>query len=202
MPRPPSLTRTQIAAAALDVIDRDGLDALSMRMVARRLGIGAMSLYRYVSDRGQLEELVVELVLGAVDVNLPRASAARKLAVLADRVRAAVGEHPAVVPLLLTHRHRSVSSLRWGETVLGVLAAAGFTGKRRVIAFRAVLGYVFGALQVEHFSPLCGAGTEALAKLPVDEFPILSETAARAKTVGQEEEFRRGFAILLRGLGL
>jgi AcrR family transcriptional regulator len=202
MPRPRSLTHAQIAAAALDVIDRDGLDALSMRTVARRLGIGPMSLYRYVCDRGQLEELVVELVLGAVDVSLPRASAARKLAVLADRVRAAVGEHPAVVPLLLTHRHRSFSSLRWGETVLGVLAAAGLAGKRRVIAFRAVLGYVFGALQVEHFSPLSGAGTEALAEQPVDEFPILSETAASAKTVRPEEEFRQGFAILLRGLGL
>ena len=202
MPRPRSLTPDQIAAAALAVIDRDGLDALSMRTVARQLGIGAMSLYRYVTDRDQLEELVVDLVLGAVDISLPRASARRKLAVLADRVRVAVSEHPAVVPLLLIHRHRALSSLRWGEAVLTVLAGAGFTGKRRVIAFRAVLGYVFGALQVEHFSPLSGMGTRALAALPAEEFPVLSETAARARTVAPEDEFRQGFAILLRGLGL
>ena len=202
MPRPRSLTTDQIAAAALAVIDGDGLDALSMRTVARQLGIGAMSLYRYVSDRDQLEELVVDLVLGAVDVSLPRTSAGRKLAVLADRVRVAVSAHPGVVPLLLIHRHRAVSSLRWGEAVLTVLADAGFTGKRRVIAFRAVLGYVFGALQVEHFSPLSGTGTKALAELPAEEFPVLSETAARARTVSQEDEFRHGFAFLLRGLGV
>ena len=83
-----------------------------------------------------------------------------------------------------------------------VLAGAGFTGKRRVIAFRAVLGYVFGALQVEHFSPLSGMGTRALAALPAEEFPVLSETAARARTVAPEDEFLPGFAILLRGLGL
>ena len=134
-----------------------------MRTVAKQLGIGAMSLYRYVFDRDQLEELVVELVLGAVDISAPRGSAGRKLAVLADRVRVAVSEHPAVVPLLLIHRHRALSSLRWGEAVLTVLADAGFTGKRRVIAFRAVLGYVFGALQVERFGPLSGMGTRALA---------------------------------------
>ena len=202
MPRPRSLTPDQIAAAALAVIDRDGLDALSMRTVARQLGIGAMSLYRYVTDRDQLEELVVDLVLEAVDISLPRASARRKLAVLADRVRVAVSEHPAVVPLLLIHRHRALSSLRWGEAVLTVLAGDGFTGKRRVIAFRAVLGYVFGALQVEHFSPLSGMGTRALAALSAEEFPVLSETAARARTVAPEDEFRQGFAILLRGLGL
>ena len=202
MPRPRSLTTHQIAAAALAVIDRDGLDVLSMRAVARQLGIGAMTLYRYVSDRDQLEEMVVDLVLGAVDISPPRGSAGRKLAVLADRVRVAVSEHPAVVPLLLIHRHRALSSLRWGEAVLTVLAGDGFTGKRRVIAFRAVLGYVFGALQVEHFSPLSGMGTRALAALSAEEFPVLSETAARARTVAPEDEFRQGFAILLRGLGL
>jgi AcrR family transcriptional regulator len=202
MPRPRSLTSDQIAGAALAVIDDEGLDALSMRTVARRLGIGAMSLYRYVSNRAQLEELVVDLVLAPADLGVPRASAGRKLAVLADRVRIAVSEHPEAVPLLLAHRHQSLGSLRWGETVLSVLADAGYTGKRRVIAFRAVLAYVFGALEVEHFGALSGPGTAALAALARNQFPLLSETAAHARTVTPEEEFRRGFAIVLRGLGL
>ncbi|MGP4014398.1 TetR/AcrR family transcriptional regulator [Saccharopolyspora sp. 5N708] len=202
MPRPRSLTPTQIATAALTVADRDGLGALSMRTVAQELGMGTMSLYRYVTDRGQVEELVVDLVLQAVDLTMPRGSAGKRLGVLVERVRLAVSEHPVVVPLLLTHRHRSPSSRRWGETVLAVLTDAGFVGKQRVIAFRAVLGYVFGALQVEHFSPLSGPGTATLAALPVEEFPILSETAVQARTIRPEEEFRRGFGILLRGLGL
>ncbi|OXM61804.1 MULTISPECIES: TetR/AcrR family transcriptional regulator [Amycolatopsis] len=202
MPRPRSLTTEQIAAAALAVLDREGLDALSMRTVAGELGMGTMSLYRYVSDRDQLEGLVVELVLRAIDLTVPRGSAGRRLSVLADRVRVAVSRHPAVVPLLLIHRHRAPSSTRWGETMLSVLTDAGITGKRRAIAFRAIMGYVFGALQVEHFGALSGPGTAALAELPPEEFPILSETAAQARSIPPEEEFRQGFAILLRGLGL
>lgn len=192
----------QIAAAALAVVDEGGLDELSMRTVAKRLSVGTMSLYRYVSDRAHLELLVVDLVLGAVDVELPRGGAAHRLTVLAERVRVAVANHPAAAPLLLVHRHRSVSSLRWGETVLSVLTDAGYRGTRRVIAFRAVVAQVFGALEMAHRAPLSGAGTRALAELPDTEFPLLTRTAGQAGAVSAEAEFRQGFAVLLRGLDL
>lgn len=202
MPRPRSLTHQQIAAAALDVVDADGLAALSMRTVARRLNVGTMSLYRYVADRDELEAMVVDLVLDTVDLRVPTGSARHRIAVLAERVREATARHPAVVPLVLAHRHRTPASLRWGEAVLGVLAEAGYTGKRRVYAFRALLAYVFGALEVEHYSPLSGPGTEALATLPADEYPMLAKTAAAAGGIAAAEEFRRGLDIVLRGLEL
>lgn len=170
MPRPRSLRPEQIAAAALAVIDADGLAALSMRAVARELGMGTMSLYRYVADRDELEVMVVDLVLAEVDLDVPRASPARRLAALAERVRDAAAGHPSVVPLVLTHRHRSPASLRWGEAVLAALTDWGYTGKRRVYAFRAVLAYVLGALQVENFGALTGPGTLVLAQLPPGEF--------------------------------
>jgi AcrR family transcriptional regulator len=71
MPRPRTLTHAQVASAALAVIDRDGLPALSMRAVAKDLGMSTMALYRYVDDREELEGLVVELVLSAVDTGPP-----------------------------------------------------------------------------------------------------------------------------------
>ncbi|MGA6162123.1 TetR/AcrR family transcriptional regulator [Amycolatopsis magusensis] len=203
MPRPRSLTPARIATAALAVLDRDGLAALSMRAVAGELGMGTMSLYRYVEDRDQLEGLIVELVLGGIDLELPpRASWRGRLTTLAERMRAAVGGHPAVVPLLLTHRHRAPSSARWGEAVLGVLTDAGFTGKRRVVAFRVLIGYLLGALQAEHLGPLSGPGTDALAALPPAEFPWLSETARDARRLGADEEFRGGLAVVLQGMGV
>ncbi|MBU8829635.1 TetR/AcrR family transcriptional regulator [Mycolicibacterium goodii] len=202
MPRQRSLSRHQIAAAALEVVDVDGLAALSMRTVARRLGTGTMSLYRYVADRDELEAMVVDLVLETVDLALPDRSARHRLFVLAERVRHATAQHPAVVPLVLAHRHHAPASLRWGETVLGVLAEAGHTGKRRVYAFRALLAYVFGALEVEHYSALSGPGTQALAELPADEFPHLSETASVARRITADDEFRRGLEIVLRGLAI
>ena len=201
MPRPKSLALDDIATAALSLLDRAGLGALSMRSVADELGVGTMSLYRYVSDREHLERLVVELVLRDVVLEAPsRASWTNRLALLAERVREAVGAHPAVLPLLIIHRHESPHSIRWGEAVLGVLAQAGFSGKRRVIAFRSLLSYVIGALQVEQLGPLAGAGTRALAELPASEFPYLAETARDAQRVDPASEFRSGLALLLRGL--
>jgi AcrR family transcriptional regulator len=197
MPRQPSLTISQIATAALAVIDRDGLGGLSMRTLADELNFGTMSLYRYVSDRGHLEAAIVDHVLETVDPSMPRGSVPRKLTVLAQRLRASALQHPAAMPLLLIHRHRSVNSLRWGETVLRVLAQGGIDGRDRVIAFRALSAYIFGALQVEHYSPLSGMGTDALAELPPALYPELTETAAAAKGVDPEAEFRGGLALLL-----
>ncbi|MFJ6052409.1 TetR/AcrR family transcriptional regulator C-terminal domain-containing protein [Streptomyces sp. NPDC092307] len=79
------------------------------------------------------------------------------------------GHHPAVLPLTLTHRHRSYSGLRWSETVLGVLTEAGIEAEDRVVALRAVIAYVIGATQLEHLGPLAGPGTIAIAALPEDE---------------------------------
>ncbi|WP_236795706.1 TetR/AcrR family transcriptional regulator [Amycolatopsis sp. GM8] len=197
MPRPRSLNPTQLAAAALTVLDRDGLDGLSMRAVAKELGMGTMSLYRYVNDRGELEQLVVDSVLSYTELELPAGDPFTRLHILGERVRQAVGAHPAVVPLLLIHRQNSIVSRQWGEIVLGVLGEAGFTGKNRAIAFRAYLSYVLGALQTGYYSPLDGAGTTVLSEQK--HFPVLAETAKAARGIRAEEEFREGLELLLRG---
>jgi AcrR family transcriptional regulator len=201
MPRPRSLSETDIAAAALAVIDSDGLGALSMRAVGERLGMATMSLYRYVSDRAQLEGLVVAHVLAGVDLTPPRRGPwTRQIAVLLERVREAVARHPEVVPLTMTHRHAAPGTVRLGEALLGVLTPAGFTGEARVIALRSLLSYLTGAIQLEHFGPLSGAGTDALAALPHEQFPLLAETARHARQVSAADEFRRGLDVLLAGL--
>lgn len=200
MPRPRSLTPEAIAAAALAVIDRGGLPALSMRTVAAELGMKPMSLYRYVSDRAELERLIVDLLLGTVDVEPPRAPWAQQVAELAARVREAVGAHPEAVPLTMTRRHASPNLMRWAESVLGVLTDAGFSGRQRVVALRSLLAYLVGSIQLEHLGPLSGPGTAVLAALPQDEHPLLRETAGSAGGIPADEEFRLGLEVWLRGL--
>lgn len=197
MPRPRSLTTDQLADAALAVIDRDGLASLTMRAVAKHLGVSTMGLYRYVADREELEQLVVERVLGAVDTTRPDTD---PIATMVRRIRAAIRAHPGVMPLTTTYRHSSPSVLRWSETVLEILTSQGIDGTRRVIAMRALLGYVIGAIQLDQRGPLKGAGTVALAAQ--DEFPYLAETARDARAIGPDEEFAGGLDVLLRGLGL
>ncbi|MGW0433653.1 TetR/AcrR family transcriptional regulator [Micromonospora sp. NPDC003197] len=202
MPRPRSLSTAQLGAAALAVIDRDGLAGLTMRTVATELGMSTMALYRYVADREELAGLVVEQVLGAIDTTPPSADLtwAEQIRIMVERIRGAVAAHPAAVPLTPLHRHRSVSILRWSETVLGILTEGGIDGARRVVALRALLSYVIGAVQLEHLGPLAGAGTVAISELPRAEFPLMAETARRARQIGPEEEFTAGLDILLRGL--
>lgn len=205
MPRPRSLTPVLLAQAALAVIERDGPSGLSMRAVADELGMGAMSLYRYVQGREQLEALVVDLVLdparGGPDLDVSRArSWIDKATELAVRAYAVATAHPAVAPLLLARRHASIHSLRWGEALLGVLAEAGFAGERRAIAFRAIVAYVFGAVQLQQLGPLGGKGTAAIAALSREDFPLLAETARSARKIAADAEFLSGFKLLLRGI--
>lgn len=197
--RPRSLSEAAIAAAALSVLDREGLSELSMRNVAAELGVGTMSLYRYVSSRSELERLMVDHVLASVDTRLPRSAWKSRVVTIAERIRSAVRAHPAAVPLLMTHRHSSHGVMRCAEAFLGVLTEAGFSGRSRVVALRALVSYLAGALEAQHLGPLDGAGTDSMAMMRAD-YPLLSETARTARGVTPDEEFRGGIGIFLRGL--
>lgn len=202
MPRPRSLTPDQIAAAALAVLDRAGPGGLTMRAVAHQLSVSTMGLYRYVHDRDELEGLIVELVLGAVDPTPPADGTwQERTTAMVDRVRVAVGAHPAVVPLTMTHRHSSPAILRWSETVVGILADPVADPRQRVIALRGLLSYLIGAIQLEHLGPLSGPGTLAIAGLDPASFPNMRDTGGEARQVGPDEEFHGGLALLLKGMG-
>ncbi|MDQ2874031.1 MAG: TetR/AcrR family transcriptional regulator C-terminal domain-containing protein [Actinomycetota bacterium] len=201
MPRPRSLSDPVIAAAALAVIDRDGLSGLSMRAVASQLDMGAMSLYRYVDGRQEIERLVVDLVFRSVDpVVSRRASWTRQITELSERVYRSVAAHPAVIPLLLVHFQFSPSAWRWLDAVLRSLTRAGFTAPQRVVAVRCLQAYVIGALESQALNPLSGEGTASLTGLSLTDYPLIIETALTALTVTPEQEFGDGLAIVLEGL--
>ena len=201
MPRPRSLSTDRLAAAAVNVIDRDGLAGLSMRTVAGELGMSTMALYRYVRDRDELELLVVEDVLRALDpAPPPDGTWQERIKTMAERVRAAMIAHPGVVPLTVRHRQHSMTTLRWSETVLGILTEAGFSGAGRVVALRGLISYINGAVQLEHLGALSGAGTVTISELSPGDFPLMAATAGTARAVGPDEEFAGGLEIMLRGL--
>jgi len=201
MPRPRSLTDSDVAAAALAVIDRGGPAAFTMRAVAAELNMATMSIYRYVSNREQLEELIVEVLFSGVDVTPPRrCSWRRQIIALMERVRDAVRAHPQVVSLGLAHRLTSPQGLRLSEAVLGVLTEAGFTVQQRDVANRSLMVYLIGSVQFEHFGELSGAGTAMMANLSGEEYPLLEETARHTRRVTADQEFKRGLNVVLDGL--
>ncbi|PXX68432.1 TetR family transcriptional regulator [Nocardia tenerifensis] len=201
MPRPRSLTKSDLGAAALAVIDRDGLSALTMRAVAKELRMATMALYRYVADREELENLVIDVMLADLDVSTPADSPWRdRVTTLLHRMRAAVSAHPATVPLMPRHRERSAATLRWMEAMLAVLTEGGFAGAERVIAQRTLVAFLLGFLQNEHYASINAPATAAIAQLSPDEYPTLTETAAQARKMSVTDEFHGGLAIVLRGL--
>ncbi len=201
MPRPRSLTDADVAAAALAVIDRGGIAAFTMRAVAAELNLATMSIYRYVSSREQLEELVVEVLFSEVDVIPPvRASWRKQVATLVERVRDVVRAHPQIVPLGLAHRLTSQQGLSLSEAVLTVLAEAGFTGRQRDIANRSLMVYLVGSIQFEHFGQLSETGAAAMANLPWDQFPLLAESARKTRRPTADQEFQAGLNVVLDGL--
>ncbi|NUP25082.1 MAG: TetR/AcrR family transcriptional regulator [Nocardia sp.] len=200
MPRPRSLTDAQLVGAALAVIDREGFTALTMRAVAKELGMATMGLYRYVADRQALEILVVDHVFRSVALALPEAHWADRVRVLMKRLRVEVAKHPAAVPLVLRHRQAAPGSLRLIDTMLAVLTDGGFAGADRVVAQRTLIGYLLGFLQNEYYAALSGPGTISMSELSAQEFPFLAATASDARSVSPDEEFDRGLDIVLRGL--
>jgi AcrR family transcriptional regulator len=211
MPRPAILSRARIAAAALTVIDRDGLDALSMRSLGRELGVAAMSLYRHVADRVALESLVAEAVMSGIDLTpgavVPGSGA--ELRRLMCGLRAALNAHPAAIPLILTRPTSSEAALAPIEALLAALARAGFAGARLLCAYRTLFAFLVGFAQADLAGPV-SAGRPAVLdqvavgvlRLPEERFPLLRSCAVAAGASSSDAEFEYGLEAVLRGLGI
>jgi len=122
-----------VLAAALEIIDRDGADALSMRRLARALGRDPMIVYRRASGKAALLDGVAETVLAQLQVDCADPDWAGQLREVARRYRALALAHPHVVPLIVTRPLatplglRPVGTLRPLEDILALLTRAGFS---------------------------------------------------------------------------
>lgn len=208
MGRPAKFTREQLQRAALALVDAHGLAGLTMRALASELGTGAMTLYNYVSQREELELLVVEAVIGeARSTPVDDLAWYEELEAIAVALWRSIRTHPHVIPLILTRRSRSPAVFGVTEALLRTLARGGRTGDGLLIAFRAVSALIMGAAQAELAGPLTlqagESASETIARfqaLPQDRFPHLIEIATAASASDAETEFRAGLAILIDGL--
>jgi AcrR family transcriptional regulator len=100
--RAPQISREAVLAAALGLADEQGLQAVTMHAVARRLQVTPMALYRHVDDKNALLDGLVELLLTSYPLPAPGLSWDERLVALATGIRATARRHPAVFPLLLT----------------------------------------------------------------------------------------------------
>jgi len=149
------LSRSVILHAALSIIDRDGIDALSMRRLSEQVRRDPTVLYRHVPSKAALLDGVVEIVLGQLRVDTADADWAGQLRTVAHEFRRLALAHPNVVALLVTRPlatplgQRLPGMLRPLEDVLALLTGAGFSGADALHIYRVLFGYLHGHLLTE-----------------------------------------------------
>ena len=206
------LTREAVLAAALEIVDQDGVDGLSMRRLARALGRDPMILYRHTPNKAALLDGVAETVLAQLEVDRADPDWTGQLRVVAHQYRRLALTHPNVVPLLVTRplstplALRPPGTLRALEDVLALLTRAGFSGPDALHIYRAVFGFLHGhvlnELQelVENPDETTDLLRLGLHRLPIGEFPLLRGLAPVLAGYDGAAELDRGLDILLTGL--
>ena len=201
------LTRRRILEAAIELGDREGLTALSMRRLGRELGVEAMSLYNHVTSKAALLDGVVGLLLAELDI--PPADPGHweeSLQIVARTYRRIAHVHPNLFPLVVTRPLNAPEVLRPLEATLAILRAAGFDAVSTLGAFRAISSYVEGyALdEITGFSFAAVASSDGprleLGGLDPEAFPRLHELAPFFATQDRDAEFEFGLEALIVGL--
>ena len=201
-------TVAEVRARAIEIVDRDGLGALSMRSLAAALGTGPMTVYNYVKDRDELEGLIAEAVLA--DVVLPPQAAdwAEDVKAVATAVWESLRRHRNAAPLVLARRTVSSEGFAPAERLILALRHGGLTDRDLLAAFRGILSLIIGAAQVELAGPAGEPDPEqanALAArhigaLAGEEHPQLATLAATSRQSTMAADFNRALDMLLAGV--
>ena len=213
-PNRPRLTRREVLATALRLIDEEGVDALTMRRLGRALDRDPMRLYRFAASKDALLDGVVELVLEELEVpsSAPPQTWSDVLRATAHRYRRIALRHPHVVPLLVTRPLatplglRPLGTLRPLEALLDLLVAAGFAPHGALHAYRLYMGFLQGHVLTELQERVHDPDeTDALLRLglyrlPPREFPRLRSLATALTEFDGAKELDEGLDIVLGGL--
>jgi AcrR family transcriptional regulator len=202
------LTRERIVDAALAVMDAEGLDAVTMRRVAREVGVEAMSLYHHVRDKDDLLQAVCDRVMAGYEFSLAGGSWEERCREAGRAWRRLLHAHPDMMRLFAeTHGPALTSpeSMRPTEFALGLLREAGLSDRDTVQAFHAFGGYIQGFVMMEGGS-IKGAHHDEeahgrmLEALPPESFPVLSAVGRYFSECSADEQFEFGLDLMIRGV--
>jgi AcrR family transcriptional regulator len=123
----PTLTRPRVLEAAVDLADRDGLDALSMRKLGQDLGIEAMSLYTHVRNKDDLLDGMVDAIVREIPVAPAGADWKASLRQTVMAARTVILRHPWAPPVIATRTEPGPVMLGYLDAVMGMLRDGGFS---------------------------------------------------------------------------
>ena len=204
---PLNLQRT--LQVALVIADDEGLDAVTMRRLARELGVEAASLYHHVNGKSQILDALVDLVAAEIEAPVPSDDWRTAITQRAHNTRAGLRRHPWAVSLMASRTSPGPATLGLLETGIRCFREGGFSVRQAAHAISVVDSYVHGFVLQEvnlpfrdesELAALTGAIMETF---PASEFPYLFElTVQHVLQPGYDygKEFDTGLEVVLDGV--
>ena len=207
--RRPPLTRERVLRAAIDLADRGGIEALSMRKLGQELGVEAMALYRHVRDKTDLLDGVVDLVVGEIERQPAGQDWKTTMRAQAMAARATMLRHPWARRALEDSGTSGPASLVYIESLLATLRDGGFSLDLAHHSLHVLGSRVFGFSQdifEEGEDEAAPEPNPIVAGALADRFPRITELAQAASHEGalgrcdDDVEFAFGLDLILDGL--
>jgi AcrR family transcriptional regulator len=199
------LTREQIVATALALVDGEGPGALSMRRLGAELGVDPMAVYYHLPSKDALLDAIVEAVMAEIELDDDdrETPAEERILRAACSYRDAMLAHAGALPIVLTRSPATPAAMRPVEVLLGILADAGLAPGQAMAGMNviaaAVRGLVGMAVDCGETLPTARELADMAARFPEDEFPHLRSIPVCAEDfLGADFEF--GLRALARGL--
>jgi AcrR family transcriptional regulator len=200
------LSRELVLSTAVDLVDRDGLDGLSMRKLGAALGVEAMTLYHYLPNKDSLLDGLVEWVVEH-SAGVPDAEGLswdQTLRRFAETFRATLLAHPGILSLFFTRPAVAPRTLEAVERGLAVLTRAGFALHQALDMINTlnifVIGHAMAEVGTADIDRRGAPGSAAaLAKSDLSNLPLVVEAARHATSSDDHTRFRFGVDALLSG---
>jgi len=196
------LERGPIVAAALKIVDRYGLKALSMRRLGAELGVDPMAVYYHLPNKQALLDAIVEAVMSSIDLTAddPAKPPEERILAAARAYRDVLLAHVNALPILLAHGPVTPGAMRPVELLIGILRDAGLPPAEALMGMNLIAASVRGAAGMGPVHELSEEEFAAMWRaLPAAEFPQLAEGLSSSRQ-SFEETFDFGIRALARGL--
>jgi AcrR family transcriptional regulator len=201
------LSRERILRGAVAVADAAGIGALTIRSLARELGVKPMSLYHYVAGKDEILDGIVDLVFSEIDLPVPGGDWKSELRQRAVSARRALRRHPWAIGLMESRTNPGPATLRHHDATLGTLRAAGFSVAMTAHAYALLDSYTYGFALQEAALPFnpetVAVAAEAMTRQMAGAYPHLAElTTEHILRPGYDfgSEFEIGLSVILDAL--
>jgi AcrR family transcriptional regulator len=203
------LSRDRVLRGAVAVADADGIDSLTIRSLARHLGVKPMSVYYYVASKDEILDGIVDLVFSEIDLPSAHGDWQAEIVRRANSARQVLRRHSWAIGLMESRKNPGPATLRHHDAVLGTLRGAGFSVEMTAHAYALIDSYVYGFALQEASLPFQGPDTVSdvaepmMQQFPAEKYPHLVEMATEyilqpGYDFGNEFEF--GLNVILDAL--